>query len=203
MSLRSIACRSLGVCAVTAAFVGGAPLTASAAASGTPNTTCNAPLLTKAYHEFLDENWYAPLPGVSWDSFSSPGWTLSGGAKLISATLADRTHGTVLDLPSGASAVSPQMCVSNSYPTFRGEIVDVKGNTGVAASVAYLGTKGWGPAQSFGTLKGSATAWTIPGALSIKPSTVSGWQYGRFTFVAGGSSSEYELSNLYADPRML
>jgi hypothetical protein len=34
--------------------------------------------------------------------FTGTGWTLSGGAKVVSATLADGTTGTVLDLPSGA-----------------------------------------------------------------------------------------------------
>jgi hypothetical protein len=188
--------RRLAVVSATAAVA--IPATASAAT--TP--TCNAPALAEVYSWAQDTNWYAALPGIRWDGVSATGWTLSGGAKLVTTTLADGTSGQVLDLPSGAVATSPQMCVSNSYPTFRSEIKDVKGSSGVTVAVSYLGLKGWGAAQTTGTLVGVSTVWSLPGVLAIKPSLVSGWQYGRFTFTAAGKSSEYQLSNSYADPRM-
>jgi hypothetical protein len=199
MSVATIARRALGLCIVVAGLLTAGP---AGAAAATSSPTCNAPALTQAYSWALDSNWYAALPGVAWDTFSSGGWTLSGGAKVVTTTLADGVKAPLLVLPSGATAVSTQMCVSNSYPTFRGEIRDVKGTSGVKVSIAYSGTKGWGSAASFGTLAGSGTAWTIPSVLSIKPSIVEGWQYGRFTFAAQGTNSEYQLSNLYADPRM-
>jgi hypothetical protein len=198
MSYGGIARRARRLAVVSATAAVAIPATASAATV----PTCNAPALAEVYSWAQDANWYTALPGVSWDGLSLSGWTLSGGAKLITTKLADGTNGQVLDLPSGATATSPQMCISNSYPTFRSEIKNIKGTSGVTVAVAYLGLKGWGASLTSGTLVGVSTVWSLPGVISIKPSSVSGWQYGRFTFTAAGKSSEYQLSNTYADPRM-
>lgn len=178
-----------------------AAVPASAAAATGP--TCNAPALSQVFSWAQDANWYAALPGVSWDGLSTAGWTLSGGAKLVNTTLADGQTGAVLDLPSGATATSAQMCLSNSYPTFRSEIKNVKGSSGVSVSVAYYSSKGWGQPQLSGSMTGVSNVWTLPAVVNVKASSVSGWQYGRFKFAANGASSEYQLSNLYADPRMV
>jgi hypothetical protein len=146
---------------------------------------------------------YAALPGEKWDSMGTgSGWVLSGGAKFVTATLADGKKGTVLDLPSGSQAVSPSVCVTNTYPASRTEIKDVAGTLGVNISVAYMGMSGWGGAQATGSVTGVGTGWTLPTAFDMKPSSVSGWQLARFTVTAQGASSEYQLSNFYVDPRM-
>src|SRR5690242_11168980 len=108
--------RALGLGAAMAALFAAGPGVANAATrpgGGTTTTvpTCNAPALAQVYSWAQDSYWYANVPGVSWDTWSSSGWTLSGGAKVMADTLADGVRGNVLYMPSGSKAVSPQMCV--------------------------------------------------------------------------------------------
>ena len=197
----------MGLGAVVAALFAAMPAAAIAGPGPPPGggtttaPTCNAPALAQVYSWAQDINWYTPVPGSSWDSFSSSGWTLSGGAKVVSTTLADGVKGNVLDMPSGSKAISPQMCVSNSYPFGRTEMKNIKGTAGVAITVSYLGAKGWGANVNSGTQTGTSTVWSLPSPFAIPVSSVSGWQYAKFTFTAQGASSEYQLSNLYVDPR--
>ncbi len=174
---------------------------ASLGAAASQASACIAPTLTQAFLSFNDSNEYALVPGESNDSFAGIGWTLSGGAKIITTTLQDGTSGSVLVLPSGAKAVSPAMCVTNQYPTARAMVRDVAGSAGVATYVAYLASSS-ASLVSTGGLNGSGTAWTLSPVLNIDPSSVTGWQLATFTLTAGGTGSEYELYNLYIDPRM-
>lgn len=167
---------------------------------GTPS--CNAPALAEVYSWAQDTNWYAAVPGSTWDSMSASGWTLSGGAKIMADTLADGARGNVLYLPSGSKATTPQLCISTSYPFGRTEIRSLAGSQGVNISVSYLGAKGWGANLPSGSQAGTSTVWSLPSPFTIPPSTVTGWQYAKFTLTAMGSNSKYELSNLYIDPRM-
>ena len=92
----------------------------------------HAPTLTQPFAPLTDTNYYAPLPGESWDGFSATGWSLSGGAKVVSTKLADGTTGTALDLPASANAVSPSMCITSDYPSARGQIRSVSGSAASA-----------------------------------------------------------------------
>ena len=74
-------------------------------------------LLTQPFLPFGDTNWYALPGGETYDNFNATGWTLSGGANIVSTKLYDGTKGYVLDMPKGAKAVSPTFCVSSNYPT--------------------------------------------------------------------------------------
>ena len=62
---------------------------------------------------FGDSNWYTLTPGESLDNFDGGGWTLTGGAQIQTTDLADGQTGSVLDLPSGSTAVSPTICVDS------------------------------------------------------------------------------------------
>ena len=178
-----------------------AALPGVAAAATTTTTSCNAPALAQVYSWAQDTNWYAGVPGSTWDSMSGGGWTFSGGAKIMADTLADGTKGNVLYLPSGSKAVTPQLCISNSYPFGRSEMRNLAGTQGVSISVSYYGTK-WGPNQPSGSMTGVSTVWSLPSPFTIPQSSVTGWQYAKFTLTALGSNSKYEISNLYIDPRM-
>jgi hypothetical protein len=201
ISRSAIIRRPLALGAAVATLCAVAP--AAAIAAGTTSTTsCNAPALAQVYSWALDTNWYAGIPGESWDNMGTSGWTLSGGAKFMADTLADGARGNVLYMPSGSKAVTPQLCISDSYPFGRGEMRNLAGTQGVSLSVSYLGSKGWGASQATGSMVGTSTVWSLPSPFTIKPSSVTGWQYAKFTLTALGSSSKYEISNLYIDPRM-
>src|SRR3954462_379402 len=81
--------------------------TASAAIVPTPVDTshCADPTLSQPFLEANDSNWYTLTRGQSVDYFDADGWTLSNGAGLENTSLAKGNAGSVLDLPSGATAV--------------------------------------------------------------------------------------------------
>lgn len=170
----------------------------------TPTSTaaCAAPSLTQPFLAAGDSNLYALLPGEAADSFSGTGWTFTGGASIVSTKQADGKSGSVLDLPSGAIAISPPFCVTSSYPTARTEVQDVAGSEGVFVYVSYAATSGWGVPQNTGQVHGQQTAWTLSNPVNIQPGNAPGWQLVRFGLVAGGTSSRFRIYDFYVDPRM-
>ena len=110
MNYRSITRRVAGLAVLFAAVTGGS----AQAATLVKTSACSQPSysFSQPFSTVKDANWYTLAPGENVDSFDGTGWTLSGGAKLVTTTLADGTTGTVPDLPTGATAVSPPMCVS-------------------------------------------------------------------------------------------
>ena len=183
------------------ASAGAGTVTVSSSGSAAPATgSCVAPTLTQPFASFGDSNMYAIAPGESPDNFSGSGWTLSGGAQILSTTLSDGTTGSVLELPSGASAVSPKMCVTNDYPTARWMQRNVTGSTGVSIDARYLATNA--TAASSLSVPATGSAWSLTPILSINPSSASGWQLATFTFIGAPSGSTVELYDFYIDPKM-
>jgi hypothetical protein len=163
---------------------------------------CMPPEFSQPFLYANDSNWYTLIPGESPDSFEGEGWQLSGGAQLQTTTLADGTTGEVLDLPSGSKAVSPVICVTSAYPTARGIVRNVKGSEGVFFYVEYEGTSTWGHPKNTGQIHGSGTDWTLVTPVNLQPYNVGGWQPMRITLIPGGKTSDFEVYNLYVDPRM-
>jgi hypothetical protein len=163
---------------------------------------CSEPEYSQPFLYAGDSNLYTPLPGESYDNVEGAGWKLSGGAQLVTETLSDGATGQVLDLPSGSKAVSPVICVTAKYPTARGVVRNVKGSEGVYFYVEYEGTNTWGHPKNTGQIHGSGTAWTLVTPVNLQPYNVSGWQPMRITLIPGGKTSDFEVYNLYVDPRM-
>jgi hypothetical protein len=171
---------------------------ATGLSTATDTSACAAPTLTQPFLSIGDKNLYSLAPGETADNFAGTGWSLTGGARIIQTQLADGTTGSVLDLPSGASATSPQTCVTADYPTARTMVRDVVGSEGVKVGVSYAG----GAVQTGGTVHGQQSAWTASGKFNVQPSSQAGWQLAQFVFVAGGKTSEFEIYDFYVDPRM-
>jgi len=175
---------------------------AQAATSSIDTSACSNPLLSQPFLASGDSNWYTLMPGESSDNFAGDGWQLSGGAKIVATKLADGTTGSVLDLPSGSKAVSPIICVTSSYPTARTMVRNVKGSEGVFFYVSYEGTSTWSSPRNTGQLHGNSTAWTLSDRVNLQPYNVTGWQPMRITLIPGGNTSDFQIYNLYVDPRM-
>jgi hypothetical protein len=187
---------SLGLGMLIAAF-------AAVPAQASVNTEqCTAPEYSQPFLYAGDLNLYTLLPGESADNFEGEGWDLSGGAQIVTTTLADGSTGQVLDLPSGSKAVSPVICVTSLYPTARGIVRNVKGSEGVFFYVAYEGTNTWEHPKNTGQIHGSGTEWTLVTPVNMQPFNVQGLQPMRITLIPGGKTSEFEVYNLYVDPRM-
>ena len=179
-----------------------ATLAASSAQAAVNTEGCRTPEYSQAFSYAKDSNWYTSIPGDTNDSFTGQGWTLSGGAKIVTTTLSDGATGQVLDLPSGSKASSPVICVTSLYPTARGIVRNVKGAEGVQFFVEYEGTKTWETARNTGQFHGSQTAWTLGSPVNLQPLNVLGWQPMRITLIPGGKTSEFQVYDLYIDPRM-
>jgi hypothetical protein len=199
LNIKGLSRHFVGLCAAATALFA---VPAAAAAATTTTTGCVSPTLTQTFASFGDTNWYALAPGESHNSFPAIGWVLTGGARVVSTTLSDGTPSQVLDLPSGSTATSPLMCVTSDYPTARAMVRNVAGSAGVNVSVAYPTWGGSGIEQGTGILRAATTAWSLSRSFQIVPGNQPGWQLAQFKLVAAGTQSEYQLYNLYIDPRM-
>ncbi len=166
---------------------------------------CSGQTFSQAFAAFGDTNEYTLVQGGNFNS-ASEGWELAKGARIINSTRPNGSSGGVLDLPSGAVAVSPPVCVTLEYPTARVFVRDVKGAEGVAVGLAYAGTnRTVASPQNVGQVHGQQTEWTLSNPINVQPQ-IAGSQEGtreaRFVFTAGGNTSEFQLYGLYVDPHM-
>ena len=187
-------CVTAGAVIALAAAV---PAAASAAPAGCPDYSLSQPFLA-----WGDSNQYALLPGESADNVDAAGWQLSGGAKLVTTTLADGQVGQVLDLPSGAKAVTAPLCVNSSQdPEARTMVADLSGTVGVQVSVAYmpLGGSTWGSPLATGNVKNVWNGFYLSKPIMLHAGSLTGFNLARFTFTA--VAGEYQLYNFYVDPR--
>ena len=207
MKLRPFHHRTLAVCAVIAGFAASASAATPAVATinpfGTVDTSwCTNPLLSQPFLDQGDANQYMLVPGQSPENFDGAGWTLTGGAQIVSATLADGATGSVLDLPSGSRAISPTVCIREDYPDARAMVRGVTGPEGLSFQVSYQGRRSWVSPKATGHLHGKQTDWILSAPVHVKPSQIPGWQPVRFTLVPNGKDGETQVYDFYVDPRM-
>jgi hypothetical protein len=189
--------------AVLIATVAGGSARAATTTTAVDTSWCATPLLSQPFASLHDDGWYTLMPGEAADGFNGTGWQLSGGAQIITTTLADGSVGQVLDLPSGSKAVSPPMCVSSAYPTARTMVRDVRGSEGVFFYVGYEGTNTWENPRNTGQVHGQQTAWTLSDPVNVQPAGTSGWQPVQFTLEAGGKTSSFQVYDFYVDPHSM
>jgi len=186
----------LGVVSIAAAF------TAVPAQAAVHTSACETPEYSQPFGYAHDSNWYTLLPGESPGTFEGQGWQLTGGAKVVATTMADGSISQVLDLPSGSKAVSPVMCVTSEYPTARGVVRNVNGSEGIFYYVEYEGTNTWNRPKNTGQVHGSGSSWTTVTPVNMQPYNTAGWQPMRITLIPGGKTSDFQIYDLYVDPRM-
>ncbi len=170
-------------------------------ASADTSLTCPTQVLSQPFLSSGDSNQYTLLPGESADNFAGTGWSLSSTAKILTSTLADGTSGQVLDLPSGASALSPVTCVSSAYPTIRSMLSDVSGSAGVTVQMQLYVNGSWKAPTTMGAMRATSSAWAVTNTLQIHSASITGTTPARFLLLAG--KGEYRVYNLYADPRYM
>lgn len=180
-------------------------LTLAAASAGaaraeiTSTSECAEAALSQHFQPFGDNSWYAQVPGQDTD-FNGQGWTLTGGAGVVSTTDGKGQQVNVLDLPSGSKAVSPTVCVTKDFPTARMMVRNVVGGEGVFFYVSYAGTKTWATPKNTGQVHGSGNAWTLSDPVNLQPFSVTGWQLVKFTLIPGGKTSRFQVYDFWVDP---
>ncbi len=197
-SLRSLALSAASCGLLATVFAG----TASANLLSGPSTSgCSAPATSPAFTGFGDSNQYALAPGQTPDHFTGTGWKLSGGARVAPMPVMDGVEGTVLDLPTGGVAVSPQICVESDYPTARTIIATTPGAS-VGVSTAYPGLLPIIPRVQFsGAISSSVEYWQASTPFQVHPGNLPGWQLVTFTFSNTGLGNAV-MYDFYIDPRM-
>jgi hypothetical protein len=174
---------------------------APAIASAATSLNCSTQTLSQAFSPWNDLNWYTPLGGEAADSVSGTGWTLSGGATLVTTTLQDGRTGQVLNLPAGATAVSPPICISAAYPTARTMVRELNGSAGVRVNMAYAALGVWGPQEAAGAA-GSGISWGPSGRLPLPVKILPGTVPARFTLTGTGSRGSAQVYDFLVDPRL-
>jgi hypothetical protein len=195
MKLRTVA----GLAAVALGLSAGsahAAVTVSTPTPVDPLSACSHGAFSQPLLAFKDKNFYTLAPGGDFEGATS--WELSRGASVKS----DATHGGVLDLPSGAQATSPPLCITSDYPKSRMFVRNVAGAEGVSFFVSYLRNGVWTTPKNTGQFHGAKSDWTLSGGMNIQPSSAPGWQQARFTFVAGGTKSRFQVDDFWVDPKM-
>lgn len=201
MNLRTVARRGLGAGLTAAALVLGAgsahaATTVSMPTPVDPLSSCSHGVFSQPLLAFKDKHLYTLAPGGDFEGQTS--WELSRGASVQP----DASRGGVLDLPSGAQATSPPLCITSDYPKSRLFVRNVAGAEGVSFYVSYLRNGLWTTPKNTGQFHGDKSGWTLSGGMNIQPSSAPGWQQARFTFVAGGTKSRFQVDDFWVDPKM-
>ena len=186
--------------ALLAALTMAAATAGAARAEITSTSECAESVLSQHFLPFRDYNWYAQVAGQNETGFTGEGWTLSSGATIVPTTDAQGRSIQVLDLPSGAKAVSPTVCVTRDFPTGRMMVREVSGDQDIFFYVSYAGTKTWTAPKSTDKFHGSGTAWDLSDPINLQPSSILGWQLVKFTLVAGGKNSRSQVYDFWVDP---
>jgi hypothetical protein len=147
--------------------------------------SCGARTLSQPFAPWLDLRDYFLIPGGDLESAS--GWTLGGGARLVSGNEPFKVHGAgdgkSLELPMGAWARSTSTCVDSDEPTMR----FFARNTGSPLSTLAVEVRIWQPSLpvmfklSLNQLLGGTT-------------TVD------FRFTTLGLGGDWQVDDVYVDP---
>jgi hypothetical protein len=199
MTTSRILRRALGALCVAATATGIAAAPALADTAADP--ACTTPALSTPFTAFGDSRLYTLAPGGTFDD-PDAGWGLSGGASIVQTTQPDGTVAGVLDLPSKGRAVSPVVCITPDFPTARLWVRNLVGSEGVFFYVSYNVNGIWTSPKNTGQFHGDKSVWTLSNPMNVQPLSLVGWQRVRFTFVAGGNTSRFQVNDFWIDPRM-
>lgn len=177
---------------------------ASAMASNVDSeaAVCPGQTFSQPFEGYGDSNWYTLVEGSEFNG-GAEGWELSGGAEVVEGVRPDGSIGGVLELPSGAVAVSPAVCVTLDYPKARTWVDAVDGGGGVTVELVY-------PEQAEGVATGrlsdkSESNWTLSRQFNVKPQLAGGQEGVRevsFVYANNTKSSDFHVWGLFVDPRM-
>jgi hypothetical protein len=168
----------------------------------TPAAGCDPRVFTRVFEPWRDRALYTLAPGGDFET-QAEGWTLEAPAA-IAADSAPFLLGAALgagslELPAGATAVSPPICVQRGFPSFRFLARSVSTDAGVLkVQVLYPGRK----PKTTGRIK-PAAEWAPTRKLSLAQGRFRTRRRGtaliqlRFAATAG----TVRLDDVYVDPR--
>jgi hypothetical protein len=183
--------------------------TASAGLITASAESCDDGALTQPFQRWGDRANYKLVGGGSFES-GATGWTLSGGAKVVTGNetfkVGGSTHSRSLSLPAGSRATTPFVCVGAHEPTIR---LFARRQSGLLTSLLVeaqlqttLGLTAWLPVLP-GDLGGGAWHPTVAMPVLVNLLTLSTVDRTpvrfRFTPLLLGS---WQIDDVYVDPFM-
>ena len=175
------------------------------AAAKSVAASCEGQSFSQPFATLGDDNYYTLVPG---SQFNSPeeGWVLAGGARIVSSTRPEGSTGGTLQLPNGAAAVSPPVCVTLQYPWARVWLHKGEASGSLQAGVVYTTTKGTAVIETVAKLQAGST-WSPSEPFEVRPELggeVEGGRPVRFVFISHSEhESSFQLYGLYVDPSMV
>jgi hypothetical protein len=190
--------------AATAAL---AAVPAAPASAGLLDAGCTGQPLSQPFLQFVDPFQYTLAPSGNFEN-GAAGWSLSGGAKVVSGNEPWKVGGSAqassLLLPAGSSATSPAMCAGLLHPTAR---LFARRTSGGLLSLSTLAVE---LLYDGGGLVKSAPLGVVTGGTSWAPSlpfvTLAGLPLvtadgrARIAFRLTPLGGSWQVDDLYVDP---
>jgi hypothetical protein len=193
---------------LAALALGAMPAAASADGLRLALDGCPARTTTKVFARWLDPSNYTLAPGGTFEG-SLSGWTLTGGAKVVSGNESFNVNGPgeklALSVPSGGSATTPPVCAAVLDSTLRyfaandGGLLSLltvqvlyypqSGGVITLPLGANAGGRSWAPSLP------TIVAANLFGALSGGKAQVA------FRFTPTGLGAKWRIDDVYLDPR--
>jgi hypothetical protein len=121
-SMNGLMRRALLAAITAVAMTGALAAPASAGILTASATDCGDETLTQPFAQFGDRANYKLVRNAAFEN-GTGGWTLAGGAKVVSGNepwkVGGSNHARSLVLPAGSTAISPVSCVGLAEPTLR------------------------------------------------------------------------------------
>jgi hypothetical protein len=180
------------------AMVGSTSVASTLFAGQTPVNECVAGPMSRPFLAFGDLRSYAPAPNGDFSDASGGGWQFAGGAAIAAAGGRSGAANGVLNLPAGATALSPLMCVDLDYPTARTWLAGA-GSLNIQVVYPDTAKKKLDP-KSVADIKGSSLGlWKLSSDFDVHPQIggkLAGWR--RVAFVLTNTSKNAAAA-LHAD----
>ena len=204
MTLRNRVARAAGAAVAIAAASAAVSAPAQAGVLTTSATDCGTPEVSQPFKPWLDTSNYKLVGDFE---HGAGGWTLTGGAKVVSGDatplVGDAGDAWSLALPAGASATTPPVCVGVNDPTLRfftrrssGLLSTLSVSVDVQTSLGVWVTLPLG-ADLGGAWHPSAPMLVVANLLPLLPNDQTAVRF-RFAPLLAGS---WQIDDVYVDPR--
>lgn len=189
---RGVAAVAAVACAAAAAF---------SSSTVTPATAASCPPPPSDVHPFTpwnDNASYVLTTGASFEQGSS-GWTLSGGAQIVSGNAPNKLDSSSashsLYLPAGSSAISP----CTTAPGIVGIVRFFVKNVGVSTGTLNVQVIVKGKAYNAGTIS-AGSSWQPSAMLPSNAPNYSGAVAYQVELTPVGSGAAFDIDDVYFDP---
>jgi hypothetical protein len=184
--------------------------TGAATAAASPSVACPGTSST-AFAQWGDTDQYTLAPNGDFEEANfagTSGWTLTGGAAVVSGNESFFVHGKTdshsLAIPAGASATTAPICVNVYDPTMR--LFVTGGGAGSTLTVSVVATLANGTVVTLPLAKlAGGSTWAPTPAIYFYANllalrSANGQANVQFRFTASGSAG-FKIDDLYLDPR--